>query len=127
MFCHSIFVIMRFVSKLHIKEEAEAQRVTRRAGTWMQHNLTLNFVNTATLQDFLGGSVVRNIPANLQHTGSIPDMGISHILAVKQLSPCATTIEAPALESARLNEEQPPLQATRESPHAAMKTQHSQK
>lgn len=93
MFCHSIFVIMRFVSKLHIKEEAEAQRVTRRAGTWMQHNLTLNFVNTATLQDFLGGSVVRNTPANLQHTGSIPDMEISHILAVKQLSPWATATE----------------------------------
>ena len=100
MFCHSIFVIMRFVSKLHIKEEeAEAQRVISRAGTWMPHNLTLNFVNTATLQDFLGGSMVRNTPAKLGHTGSIPGTGTSHILAVEQLSPCATTIEAPALES----------------------------
>ena len=95
-----MFVIMRFVSKLHIKEEeAEAQRVISRAGTWMPHNLTLNFVNTATLQDFLGGSMVRNTTAKLGHTGSIPGTGTSHILAVEQLSPCATTIEAPALES----------------------------
>ena len=41
---------------------------------------------------FLGGSVVKNLPANAGDTGSIPGPGkIPH--ASEQLSPFATTIE----------------------------------
>ena len=41
---------------------------------------------------FLGGSVVKNLPANARYTGSIPGSGkIPH--ASEQLSPCATTTQ----------------------------------
>ena len=39
---------------------------------------------------FLGGSVVKNLPANGGDTGSIPDLGRSHMLshgATKPMSP----------------------------------------
>ena len=41
-------------------------------------------------QDFPGGTVVKNPPANAGDTGSIPGLGRSHMLG--KLSPCATTI-----------------------------------
>ena len=82
--------------------------------------------------------MVKNPPANAGH-GFKPWSGkIPH--AAEQLSPCATTTEPARLEPvlhnkrshcnekpAHHNEGQPPLTATRESPHAAMKTQCSQK
>ena len=43
------------------------------------------------------------------------------------LSPRATTTEACAPRACAPQQEKPPLAATRESPHAATKTQHSQK
>ena len=46
-------------------------------------------------QDFPGGAVVKNPPANAGDTGSSPGLGrFPH--AVEQLSPCTTTTE-PAL------------------------------
>ena len=44
-------------------------------------------------QGFPGGSVVKNLPANAGNTGSIPDLGRSHMYAGEQLSLGATTIE----------------------------------
>ena len=46
--------------------------------------------------DFLGGAVVKNLPANAGDTGSSPGLGRSHMPP----SPCATTTE-PALYSPR--------------------------
>ena len=45
-------------------------------------------------RNFSGVSVVKNLPANAGHMGSIPGLGtkIPHI--VRQLSLCATTTEA---------------------------------
>ena len=43
---------------------------------------------------FPGGSVVKSWPANAGDTGSIPDPGRSH-MSQSNLSPCATTTEAP--------------------------------
>ena len=45
-------------------------------------------------RNFSGVSVVKNLPANAGHMGSIPGLGtkIPHI--VRQLGLCATTIEA---------------------------------
>ena len=39
--------------------------------------------------DFLGGAVVKNPPANAGDTGSIPDLGSPR--AVEQINPCTTT------------------------------------
>ena len=90
-------------------------------------------------QGFSGGTVVENLPANARDTGSSPGPGGSHI-ATEQLGPWATTTEPARLEPvlrnkrgrdgerpAHLNEEWPPLAATRESPHTETKTQHSHK
>ena len=57
-------------------------------------------------QDFPGGSVVNNLPANAGDMGLAPGRGTKIPQAVEQLSQCAIT---------------------RESPQAAMKTYHSQK
>ena len=45
---------------------------------------------------FPGGAVVKNPPANVGDMGSSSGPGRSHLVAVEQLSPCATTTE-PAL------------------------------
>ena len=42
------------------------------------------------LRGFPGGSVVKSLPANVGDTGSVPDLGRSHM----QLSPCSATREA---------------------------------
>ena len=72
-----------------------------------------------------------NSPASTGNMGSIPDPRIPHVTG--QLSLC--TLE-PVLHSKRShhkkqpahrNEDEPLLAATRESPHAARKTQRSQK
>ena len=46
-------------------------------------------------QDFPGGAVVKNLPANAGDTGSSPGPGRSH-MPMEQVSPCATTTD-PAL------------------------------
>ena len=80
--------------------------------------------------------MVKNLPVNARDMGSILGK-ISYTM--EQLSPCATTTEPPGLEpvlrkrchhngkSMHHNEEQPSLAPARESPHAAMETQCSQK
>ena len=71
-------------------------------------------------QGFPGGSVVKNLPANAEDTGSIPHLGTCH-MPVERLSPSATTTE-PAFQSLcsatreACTAEQPPLTATREKP-----------
>ena len=47
--------------------------------------------------------------------------------ATEQLSPCATTAEARTPRAHAPQQEKPPLSATGKSPHAATKTQCSQK
>ena len=95
---------------------------------------------------FLGGSVVRNPPANARDTGLIPDPARSHMLpsnracAPQLLSLCAIATEACASESPRSTREaatmrslrtvtrqQPLFATTRGNTRAATKTQHSQK
>ena len=96
--------------------------------------------------DFPVVAVVKNPSANAGDTGSSPGLRRSHMPrsnwahAPQLLSPRATTTEArmprALLHNKRShrnekpvhrNKEKPPLTATRESPHAAMKTQRSQK
>ena len=82
--------------------------------------------------------MVENLPANAGDTGSSPGLGRSHM-------PQSNWAHEPQLEPARLepvlrnkrgcdserpahlDEEWPPLAATRESPHTETKTQHSHK
>ena len=93
---------------------------------------------------FLGGPVVKNLSANAGDTGLIPGPGRSHKL---RSNFWACTLETESYNYWSLcalgpmchkrnhhnekpmdhNEQRPPLASTRESPHAAMKTQHSQK
>ena len=86
--------------------------------------------------DFAVGPVVKNLPANAGDTVQSLVWKISH--AAEQLSPCAATTEPMAWnphstrghhnkKTTHHNEQSPLLTATRESPHAAMKTQNSQK
>ena len=58
--------------------------------------------------DFPGGTVVKNLPANAEDTGSSPDP-CPH--ATEQLSPCATTSEARAPRARQ--QEKPPQQEAR--------------
>ena len=44
-------------------------------------------------EDFLGGPVVKNLPANARDPGLISGLGRSH-MPQGQLKPCATTTEA---------------------------------
>ena len=104
-----------------------------------------------TLPGFPGGAVLKNLPANAGDTGLSPGPGRSHIPwsneahAPQLLSLRSRAREPQLLKPMRLqsvlrnkrshcnekpthhNEGQPPLVATRESPRAATKTQHSQR
>ena len=71
-------------------------------------------------QDFLGGPVVKNLPANAGEMGSIPDSGRLYMLwgnksCVLQLlkHPCSATREAAAMRKATREE---PLLATQRKP-----------
>ena len=97
------------------------------------------FLTIIPFLHFPGGAVVKNPPANAGDTGSIPGLGRSHMpwsnsahepqllkptcLELVLLNKRSHGNEKPTYR----NEEQPPLATTRESPHAAMKTQQSQK
>ena len=65
-------------------------------------------------QDFPGGSVVKNPPANAGDTGSSPRPGRSHMPwsnkahAPQLRSPCATATEAHAPRACALQQEKPP-------------------
>ena len=96
-----------------------------------------------TKTDFPGDAVDKHPPANAEGTSSIPVLG--HMTQSNQaqapqllswcsrahepqlLSPHAATIEAHVPKACTLQQEEPLLAATRESPHATMKTQHNQK
>ena len=55
-------------------------------GSEMKSNLKL------LEEGFPGAPVVKNPPCNARDTGSIPDLGRSHMLT-EQLSPCTTNTE----------------------------------
>ena len=96
-------------------------------------------------QGFPGGTMVKNPPANAGDMGSSPGLEYPTCRrATKPMchnywacalepvnhnywSPCATTIEACAPRGHAPQQDKPPLTATRESPHAATKTQCNQK
>ena len=77
--------------------------------------------------------MVKNPPANAGDMGSSPGPGRSHMpwsnkaRMPQLLSLSSRAREPPLVKPAHHNEEQPPLATTRESPHAATKTQCSQK
>ena len=91
------------------------------------------------MQDFPGGAAVKNPPANAGDTGSSPGSGRSHmpqsnwarvpqLLKPECLEPVLRNKRSHCSEKpTHQNEEQPPLTATRESLHAATKTQRSPK
>ena len=109
--------------------------------------LSLKVINSIWSDwDFPGGAMDKNLPANAGDCGFNPWSGkILH--AAEQLSPCskiteptiqslwAENAEAPASRTHALQQEkpmyyngaQPLLPATRESPRAAITTQHNQK
>ena len=58
-------------------------------------------------ENFPGGPLVKNPPANAGHIGLIPDPGRSPH-ASEQLSPCATTAEARAPRAGAPQQEKPP-------------------
>ena len=81
--------------------------------------------------------MVRNPPAKAGDMGAIPGLGRSHTprgnkaCAAQLLSPRASSVCSAATEATTRSlrtpaREEPPLAATRESPHATTKTQHSQ-
>ena len=89
-------------------------------------------------RDFLGGTVVENLPANAGDTGSGPGLGRSHmprsnwarepqLLSLRVWSLCSATRGCDSERPAHRDEEWPPLAATRESPRTETKTQHSHK
>ena len=90
-------------------------------------------------QGFPGGAVVENLPANAGDTGSSRGLGRSHmprsnwarepqLLSLRVWSLCPRNSRSCDSERpAHRDGEWPPLAATRESPSAEMKTQHSQK
>ena len=83
--------------------------------------------------------MVENLPASAGDTGSSPGLGRSHmpqsnwarepqLLSLRVWSLCSATREAAIVKRpTHRDEEWPPLAATRESPRAETKTQHSQK
>ena len=82
--------------------------------------------------------MVENLPANAGDTGSGPGLGGSHmprsgwarepqLLSLRVWGLCSAAGEAAIVRPAHRDEEWPPLAATRESPRAETKTQHSQK
>jgi len=93
-------------------------------------------------EDFPGGPVVKNLPWNAEDMDLIPGSGRSHMswsnwaqapqllslssraLNPQLLSPACPRTQAPTREATTMRN---PCTATRESPRAAMKTQHSQK
>ena len=64
-------------------------------GLMLQLEKTLNIKNGLG-QDFAGGPVVKNLPANAGDTGSISGLGTNITHAAGQLSLCARTTEADA-------------------------------
>ena len=66
------------------------------------------------VEDFRGGSVVKNPPANAGDMGLSPGLGRSHMLQSNEarvpqlLSLCATTIEACTPRAHALQQEKPP-------------------
>ena len=92
-------------------------------------------------EDFPGGSVVKNLPCNVGDTDSIPGSGRSHMsgsnwaLAPQLLSLFSRALELqywalhapePRLHNKGSHHNEKPMYCTRESPRAAMRTQHSQ-
>ena len=79
------------------------------------------------MQDFSGGPVVKSLPANAEDMGSILGPG-GFCMPPKLISPFSTAREATTMRTPHMpTREQAPLATTRESPHSAAKTQHSQK
>ena len=64
---------------------------------------TLRVMQKCELQDFHGGSVVKNPPTSAGDVGSIPGLGTKIPHGAGQLNLCATTMEACALEPASCN------------------------
>ena len=102
----------------------------------MCENLTI--LRQELYENFPGGPVVKNLPAN---TGDLGFDSLSRKIphALGQLSPCVATTEAQAPIACALQQEKPPqwevhasnkewpsLATTRKSPQAATKTQHNQ-
>ena len=90
---------------------------------------------SGTTWDFSGDPVLKNLPANAEDMGSIPGPGRPHVPG-GQLSLCPTptepacfTTKAPSSQwkPTHHNEEWSLNAATRESPSAATRTQHSKK
>ena len=98
------------------------------------------------VNDFPGGTVDRNLPANAGDTGSVPGLGRLHMQRATKpvrhnswacmLQLLKPSCLEPALHSKRshrgekpahLKEEEPPLPASRESPRTATKTQSNEK
>ena len=88
---------------------------------------------------FPGGAAVENPPANAGDTGSSPGLGTSHtlwsnwahepqLLSLRVWSLCSAARKAAIVRGTRTAMKNgAPLAATRESPRAETKTQHSQK
>ena len=82
--------------------------------------------------------MVESLPANAGDTGSSPGLGGSHmprsdwahvpqLLSLRVWSLCSAARGCNSERPVHRDEEWPLLAATRESPHAEAKTQHSQK
>ena len=85
---------------------------------WASHPIMHSF--KIYLQDFSGGAVVKNLPANAEHMGSIPvweDPTCRGATKPVRLEPVLHNKRSHHNEKpAHRNEEKPPLAATRESP-----------
>ena len=78
------------------------------------------------LEDFPGGPMVKNLPANAGYTDLIPALERFH-MPMRHLSPWATTTKAWMPRACAQQQRVAPLTTSRESLLSAIKTQHSQK
>ena len=116
-----------------VNQKTEVVRWIKRA----KPNSRLSIRNS--FKGFPGGAVVESLPTNAGDTGSSPGLGRSHmpwsnwarepqLLRLHVWSLCSAIVRGRDSERpVHHDEEWPQLAATRESPHAEKKTQHSQK
>ena len=95
-------------------------------GCWRNCNLHTGDGNIRWYsQDFPGGPVVKNLPADAQDVGLIPGQGTKFPYASGQLRSCAATSE-PVSSRAHTPHLERSLWPRWKIPHASTKTQHSQ-
>ena len=107
--CKPMAVSFQCMTKSTTIKKKKEQRCSNVEAAANLKNSDIDYI----LMDFLGGSVVQNLPSNARDSGSVPDQRTKILHAQGQLSPCAKTREA--------------CESQWKTPHATAETQLSQK